>query len=94
MTVSGAHGNAIGSQTESGANSSVVGSQAVQADRVAVVTGKDATITSAQDQPLKEGWWARLRKRGMVVAFAIIIGSIAAAIGTPVAVFTWIGWTP
>jgi hypothetical protein len=94
VTVSGAHGSAIGSQTASGANSSVVGSQPVQADHDAIVTGRDATITGAKDQPVKEGWWARLRKRGMVVAFAIIIGSIAAVVGTAVAVLAWIGWTP
>jgi hypothetical protein len=30
----------------------------------------------------------------MIVAFAIIIGSIAAVVGTGVAVLTWIGWKP
>ncbi len=92
VTVSGAHGNAIGSQTASGANSSVVGSQAVQGDHNAIA-GRDAT-TGAKEQPAKEGWWARLRKRGMVVTFTTIIGGIAAAAGTVVAVFAWIGWTP
>ena len=94
VTISGAHGSAIGSQTASGADSSVVASQPVQADRDAVVTGRDATITGAKDQPVKEGWWARLRQRGMIVAFATIIGAIAVVVGTAVAVFTWIGWTP
>src|SRR5260221_6168003 len=87
VVVSGAHSSAIGSQTASGANSSVVGSQAangaassvvggqaVQARHDAVSAGQDATIAGAQDRPGKEGWWARLRKRGMVVAFAIIVG--------------------
>lgn len=55
VTVSGANGSAIGSQIASGANSSVVGSQAVQADRDAIVTGRDATITGAKDQTVKEG---------------------------------------
>jgi len=94
VTVSGTHGSAIGSQTASGANSSVVGSQAVQADHDAIVTGRDVTITSTEEQPVKEGWWARLRKRGMVVAFAIIITAVAAVAGTAVAVCAWIGWTP
>jgi hypothetical protein len=94
VTVSGTYGSAIGSQAASGANSSVVGSQAVQADHDAIVTGRDATITSARDQPVKEGCWARLRKRGMFVALATIIGAIAAVTGTVVAACVWIGWTP
>jgi AbiTii len=94
VTVAGAHGNAIGSQTASGANSSVVGIQPVQADRDAMVVGRDATITDAKDQPVKEGWWARLRKRGMFVAFATIVGGIAAVVGTIVAICVWVGWTP
>jgi hypothetical protein len=94
VTVAGAHGSAIGSQTTSGANSSVVGTQAVQAGRDAVTAGQDATITCAGDPPVKEGWWARLRKRGMVVAFATILGAIAAVIGTAVGIAVWIGWTP
>ena len=49
VTVSGAHGSTIGSQIASGANASVVGSQPVQADRDAVVTGRDASITGAKD---------------------------------------------
>lgn len=108
VTVSGVHSSAIGSQTASGANSSVVGiqaanganssvlsGQAVQAGHDAVSAGRDATtITSAENQPVKEGWWARLRKRGVVVAFAIIIGAIATVVGTVVGICVWIGWTP
>ena len=107
VVVSGPHGSAIGTQTASGANSSVVGSQAanganssvlngqaVQAGHDAVSAGGDATITSAEDQPVNEGWWARLRKRGAVVAFAIIIGAIATVVGTVVGICVWIGWTP
>jgi hypothetical protein len=107
VTVSGAHGSAIGSQTASGANSSVVGSQAangtdssvvggqaVHAGHDAVTIGQDATLTSATDQPAKEGWWARLRKRGMFVAFATIIGAIAAVVATVVGIAVWIGWKP
>ncbi len=93
VTVSGAHGTAIGSQDGSGANSSVAGSQAVHGDHNAIA-GRDAASTGAREQPAKEGWWARLRKRGMVVAFATIIGAIAAVAGTAVAVLAWIGWTP
>lgn len=94
VTVSGMHGSAIGSQTASGANSSVAGSEAIQADRGAVVTGRQATISTATDQPVREDWWARLRKRGLVVAFATIIGAVAAVVGTVVAVCVWAGWTP
>ncbi len=86
VTVSGAYGTAIGSQAANGANSSVVGSQALQGDHNAIA-GRDTTRAGAPEQPAKEGWWARLRKRGMVVAFATIIGGVAA-------VFAWIGWTP
>jgi hypothetical protein len=85
VTVSGGYGTAIGSQAANGANSSVAGSQAVQGDHNAIA-GRDASSTGAPEQPAKEGWWARLRKRGMVVAFATIIGGVA--------VFAWIGWTP
>lgn len=107
VTVSGAHGTAIGKQTASGANSSVVGSQAanganssvvggqaVQAGHDAVTTEQDSTITSATDQPVKEGWWGRLRRRGMVVTLATIIGALAAVVGTAVGICVWIGWTP
>ncbi len=88
VIVSGAYGTAIGSQATNGANSSVVRSQAVQGDHNAIA-GRDATNTGAQEQPAKEGWWAQLRKRGMVVAFIIIIIGVA-----DVAVFACIGWTP
>lgn len=107
VTVSGAHGSAIGNQTASGANSgvvgtqaangagsSVVGGQAVQPGHDAVVAGQDATISSAGDQAVTEGFWARLRKRGLVVSLAIIIGAIAAVVGTAVGIAVWLGWTP
>lgn len=93
VTVSGTHGNAVGSQIAEGANSSVVGSQAVQGDHNAIA-GRDSTSTGAKEQPAREGWWARLRTRGMIVAFTTIIGGIAAAAGTAIAVFAWIGWKP
>jgi hypothetical protein len=107
VTVSGAHGTAIGSQTASGANSSVVGSQdasgadssvvggqAVQAGRDAVAAGQDARTTTAEDQPVKGGWWARLRKRGAIVAFSTIIGAAAAIAGVVVAIMIAAGWKP
>ena len=107
VTVSGAHGTAIGSQTASGANSSVagtqtasgagssvVGGQAVQAGRDAVTAGRDAAIPVADGQPAKGGWWARLRKRGAVVAFSTIIGAIAAVAGVVVAILIAAGWKP
>jgi hypothetical protein len=43
---------------------------------------------------VKEGFWARLRKRGLIVSLAIIIGAIAAVVGTVVGICVWVGWTP
>ncbi|HEX6525343.1 MAG TPA: hypothetical protein VF070_35840 [Streptosporangiaceae bacterium] len=94
VAVSGDHGTAIGSQTASGANSSVVGSQAVEAGGDAVTAGRDAVVPGAGDQPVKGGWWARLRKRGAVVAFATIIGSLAAVAGVVIAILIAAGWKP
>ena len=107
VTVSGAYGSAISSQTASGANSSVTGSQAatgahssvvggqaVQASRDAVAAGRDATITGTSGQEVKEGFWARLRKRGLVVSFAIIIGAIATVAGVVIAILVAAGWRP
>jgi hypothetical protein len=105
VTVSGAHGSAIGSQTADGANSSVVGNQetsgagsslvggqAVQAGRDAATAGQDAAVHGAGEQPVKEGWWARLRKRGAVVAFATIVGAIACVAAVVVAILVAAGW--
>ena len=94
QTASGANSSVVGSQAANGANSSVLSGQAVRAGHDAVSAGRDATLTSDGDQPVKEGWWARLRKRGAVVAFAIIIGAIATVVGTVVGICVWIGWTP
>jgi hypothetical protein len=82
------HGSAIGSQTASGPNSSVVGGHD------AVTAGQDATVTGADDRQVKEGWWARLRKRGAVVAFATIIGGVAGVSGVVVAILIAAGWKP
>ena len=51
-------------------------------------------MAGAAERLAKESWWAKLRKRGMVVAFTTIIGGIGTVVGTVVAVFTWLGWTP
>jgi hypothetical protein len=55
--------------------------------------GRDTTLARPRDQPSEKGWWARLRERGVVVTIAIIIGAIAAVIGTAVAICAWAGWT-
>lgn len=107
VAVSGERGTAIGSQTASGTNSSVVGTQnvsgagasvlggqVVQAGRDAVSAGQDAAIPGGGDQPAEEGWWARLRKRGAVVAFSTIIGAIAGVAGVVVAIMVAAGWKP
>jgi hypothetical protein len=83
-------GDKAGPVTVSGAHGSVVGGQAVQAGRDAFTAGQGAAMPGAVDQ----GWWARLRKRGAVVAFSTIIGAIAVVVGTAVGIFVWIGWTP
>jgi hypothetical protein len=94
VTVVGAHGSAIGSQAANGGNSIVAGTHAVHAGRDAAAAGYDTTVTGAADQSGKEGWWARLRKRGLIVTFATIIGAIAAVGGTIVGACIWLGWTP
>jgi hypothetical protein len=107
VTVSGAHGTAIGSQTASGANSSMAGTQdasatdssvvsdrAVQAGRDGVSAGRDTTPAALGDQDVKEGFWARLRKRGMVVSIATIIGALAAVAIVVVTILIAAGWKP
>jgi hypothetical protein len=106
-TVAGADGTAIGSQTARGANSSVAstqtargagstvtGGQSVQAGRDAVTAGQDAAVPGAREQPAKEGGWARLRKRGAVVAFATIVGALAGVAGVVIAIMVTAGWKP
>lgn len=107
VTVSGKGGSVIGSQTASGANSSVVGRQeasgagasvvGVQSARASgdvVAAGQDATVPAATEQPVQEGFWARLRKRGAVVAFAIIVGALADVAGVVVTIMVAAGWKP
>lgn len=43
---------------------------------------------------MKEGWWARLRKRGAVVAFVAIIGALATVAGVVVTILIAAGWKP
>ena len=92
VIVAGAEGSATGSQIASGENATVTGSQAVSGAGSVVVggqavqLGRDASV-AAGEQSVKEGWWARLRKRGVIATVAIIITGI----GT---VFIWIGWKP
>ncbi len=87
-------GPAPGTVTVAGAHGSATGGQAVQACRDAVMTAREATTARAEDPLSKDGWWARLRKRDVVVALATIIGAIATVVGTVVAVCAWTGWTP
>jgi hypothetical protein len=91
---SGANSSVAGSQEASGANSSVVGGQSVQADRDLVIAGQDAAVHDAAEQPARDSWWARLRKRGAVVAFATIIGAIATVAAVGVAIAVAAGWKP
>lgn len=79
--------NAAGPATVAGARGRVTSGPSVQA-------GRNATVARAGDQPPEKGWWAHLRERGVVVTIAIIIGAIAAIIGTAVAICAWAGWTP
>jgi len=77
-----------------GANSGVVGGQAVQAGRDAITAGQDAAVPGGEEQPVKEGWWARLRKRGAVVAFATIISALVGVAGVVIAIMIAAGWEP
>jgi hypothetical protein len=105
LTVSGANSTVVGSQPANGAGSSVVGVQApsrgvsavaarhaAQAGRDAVAAGGDVapSTTLGQEPSVRDGWWARLRKRGVIVALATILGAVAAVTGTAVA----LGWRP
>lgn len=84
-TVATGNGTAVGSQTASGENSTVVGTQTARGNN-ATTTGRDSTTPTPLEQK-REGWWARLRKRGVLVAFFTIIGGIAA-------VLTLLDWAP
>ena len=84
---SGANSTAVGTQTATGDGATVVGSQAVHGNDN-TVAGRDATAPSpTNEQPKQGGWWTRLRKRGVLVAFMTIVAGV-------VTVFTWIGWKP
>jgi hypothetical protein len=90
VTVSSGTGTAIGSQTASGSGSSVVGSQTASGGHN-TLTGRDGP---AADSPPGRGWWARLRKRGWVVAITTSLGGIAGVAAAVLALFAWLGWTP
>jgi hypothetical protein len=77
-----------------GANSSVAGGEAGRAGRDAVTAGQDAAVPGGGEQPVKEGWWARLRKRGAVVAFATIISALVGVAGVVIAIMIAAGWKP
>jgi hypothetical protein len=94
QTASGANSSVVGSQKASGANSSVTGGQAAQADHDVVTAVQDAAVPPAGQQPVKEGWWARLRKRGLFVAFATIVGAIGAVARVVVTILIAAGWKP
>ncbi len=93
QTASGPNSSVVGSQTASGANSSVVGGQSAGAGRDVVTAGRDVA-PSAGEQPVMEGWWARLRKRGAVVAFATIIGALAGVAAVVITIMVAAGWKP
>lgn len=107
VALAGTNGTAIGSQTASGANSSVTGTQvasgtgssvsggqSVRAGGHAVIAGQDASVPGSGEQPVKKGWWARLRERGAVVAFAAIITAIAGVAAVVVTIMVAGGWKP
>jgi hypothetical protein len=77
-----------------GAHGSAIGDQAVQAGRDVTAAEQLAAAARAEDAPSRASWWARLRKRGLVVALATIVGAIATVVGTAAAICAWIGWTP
>lgn len=83
---SGANSTAVGTQTATGDGAAVVGSQAVHGNDN-TVAGRDVTAPAAKSEQPRQSWWARLRKRGVLVAFMTIVAGV-------VTVFTWIGWKP
>ncbi|TVZ06306.1 hypothetical protein EAS64_02420 [Trebonia kvetii] len=92
----GANSSVAGSQEASGAGASVAGVQSTRAGGDAVAAGQDASVSLAGKEPVpvKEGWWARLRKRGVVVAFATVIGALAGVAAVVVAIMVAAGWKP
>ena len=88
------HGGAVGDPGERVPLDRALAGGVLTIDRDAIAAGRDATITGAGDQAVKEGFWARLRKRGLVVSVAIIIGAIAAVAGVVIAILVAAGWKP
>jgi hypothetical protein len=87
--------NYISQDAAGGTNFTVAGGAAAgQVGRGAGTAGRDAAVPGVGDQPVEEGWWSRLRKRGAVVAFATIVGALASVAGVVVSVMVAVGWTP
>jgi hypothetical protein len=73
----------------------VTGSQTVHAGRDAIAAGRDSTVSSADSgEPVKESWWASLRKRGVVTTISIIVSAIAAVVIVVVTIALAAGWKP
>ena len=73
-----------GAAAVAGAHGSATGSQA----------GRDAAIRGADGPRVRDGWWARLRKRGAIVAFATVAGALAAIASLVIMIMIAGGWTP
>jgi hypothetical protein len=78
--------------TASGDHATAVGSQSVTGDNN-TTAGRDVTLPDAAPAE-QDGWWARLRKRGMFVAFFTVVGGIAGVVGAVAGVLTWLGYAP
>jgi hypothetical protein len=65
----------------------VVGNQSANGSNNSL-TGRDG---AAADPSPRQGWWARLRKRGWVVAVTTILGGIAGVAAAVLALFAWLG---
>jgi hypothetical protein len=76
-----------GGAAVAGAYGSATGNQSRQA-------GADGAVRGAGDPRMTDGWWARLRKRGAVVAFATITGALAGVASLVFMIMIAGGWTP
>jgi hypothetical protein len=95
QTASGAGSSVTGTQAASGEGSSVTSGQTVHAGRDAIAAGRDSTVSSADSgEPMKESWWASLRKRGVVTTISIIVSAIAAVVIVVVTIALAAGWKP
>lgn len=96
QTASGVGSSVTGTQAASGDGSSVASGQTIHAGRDAIAAGRDSTVTTADSagEPVKESWWASLRKRGVVTTISIIITAIAAIAIVVVTIALAVGWKP